>query len=45
MAIKDVIFTVDAILWQRAKVEAAKRGIPLRVLVATAIETELKKAG
>jgi hypothetical protein len=43
MAEKEVIFTVDEDLWQRAKIEAAIRNIPLRELVAEAIRKEITK--
>jgi hypothetical protein len=44
MAIKDVLIEIEETLWQRAKVEAALRNIPLKELVALAIQNELKKA-
>jgi hypothetical protein len=45
MAIKHVLMEIDDLLWQKAKIEAAKRNIPLKALVTLAIENEIQKAG
>ena len=42
MAPKQVVIEIEAELWLQAKVEAAKRGIPLKQLVAEALEKEIK---
>lgn len=42
MAPKQVVIEIEAELWLQAKVEAAKRGIPLKKLVAEALEKEIK---
>ncbi|MDD5540743.1 MAG: hypothetical protein PHG61_08635 [Candidatus Marinimicrobia bacterium] len=41
MAEKDVIFTVEEALWQRAKIAAAMQNITLKEFVTAAIEKSL----
>ena len=43
MAEKDVLFTVDEDLWQKAKIQAVTENISLRDFVSRAIQNELNR--